>query len=158
MSWKHPRDIKCAQQSCIAVPEMDVNPWKTSICTNFGYTNARKKKQILQMELANVSYTTWHLWSPGNFQNRCQGGGSGGYEMGVRRGIWDSVQTLIHCTGETTMHKLRDMMDEKERSNHKAHYARQHIFMPDKKSFLGTIRNPELFHKDNHKLHLSSFI
>lgn len=56
------------------------------------------------------------------------------------------------------MHKLRDMMDEKERSNHKAHYARQHIFMPDEKSFLGTIRNPELFHKDNHKLHLSSFI
>lgn len=78
--------------------------------------------------------------------------------MGVRRGIWDSVQTLIHCTGETTMHKLRDMMDEKERSNQKAHYARQHIFMPDEKSFLGTIRNPELFHKDDHKLHLSSFI
>lgn len=147
MSWKHPRDIKCAQQSYIAVPEMDVNPWKTSICTNFGYINARKKKQILQMELANVSHTTRHLWSPGNFQNRCQGGGSGGYEMEVSRGIWDSVQTLIHYTGETTMHKLRDMMDEKERCNHKAHYPRQHIFMLDESPFWEQFVIPNSFIK-----------
>lgn len=66
-----------------------------------------------------------------NSENLCQGGGSEGYKMEVSRGIWDSAQTLIHYTGETTMNKLHDMMDEKKRWNHKAHYSRQHIFMPD---------------------------
>lgn len=91
------------------------------------------------MELANVSRTTGYLLSPGNFWNQCQGGGSGGYEMEITKGIWEQLpktkffhlQSLMHYTGETKMHKVNAMMNEKWRCNHKAHYSRQHMFMAE---------------------------
>lgn len=33
--------------------------------------------------------------------------------------------------GETTVHKLNGTVNKKERYNHKVHYLKQHMFMPD---------------------------
>lgn len=94
------------------------------------------------MELANVSHTTGYLWSQ-LVKAISEINAKEVDQVGMK---WKSpkefgtqlpemkffhLQSLIHYTGETTMHKLISMMNEKERCNHRAHYSRQHMFMPD---------------------------
>lgn len=61
--------------------------------------------------------------------------------MEVSRGIWDTAQTLIQHTGETTTHKLYDKMDEKKKMQSQSSLFKATYIYARLKSFLGRILN-----------------